>query len=338
MALSIHDSMNQFTNSDNRFLYEPCEVVLGETDGQAGKVYVDIERCSVSGIIQEVLPHYIILELSPYNGSHRFGSIDLSRVVRQITETTIKAIGKVTDLADKEVVAPDEKFVFKFESASSSAVLSYTYRPIYGTRPFDLIAYSDSLTFGSSTYNPYNIYNATKYDLLGKWEINTSILANGTITMTSTKNPVRGNCKSILYFRSFLGYIVAIPIDDIKEKYSHKYSGDLGAEQFTSNKSLAEIVGSGPGDKGVKFDKLNSSVTRKIDIKILKVGVNRAKVIRTIMGSPYIGIHRNFSDNTDDDNIEIVRLNSCSIPINSRTEELDISMSFTAISNQEMNF
>ena len=300
-----------------------------EGDINVKVIYADVTRIDTqTGIAEAIRDEYIVRDISSLGSVN----IDLSKVIRQLTDFDVMRISNPTDALNcwDAVVS---KFIYKFEFYTDQSALRHTILklPIMGGRSYENFvpavdhntpirelsqAELETTKLGGEylvNYQLKNITSVTNSDYSPTRNLS-------IVTATNDNTP----CGGVIHWKSRLGGWMSWGMDLKTETKSHSYSGNLNVGMFEST------IESGGGDPYIQVNYTGTSTGRKLSLKSLTRNKAELIALSEINGTPAVYFSNGYPKNW-----ELMKLTSASAPIKTYIQGGDFSVSLSSISQTE---
>tara|TARA_R110000782_G_scaffold97666_2_gene182666 strand:+ start:329 stop:1324 length:996 start_codon:yes stop_codon:yes gene_type:complete len=304
------------------YLYEPLKIVITESDLTATKIFVDMEAVStLDGSIVDTLLKYGEYDLNP----GRNLTFDIMKLAQQHHDAEVYKFSLVDEISGESIVS---KYKYNFNIYSDiSGVSRVSKLPILGVRKLQNFV---PLVTQSQAINEFQFYNMDVAELESRW--NTKVLqvtlksastvgntfpTISTITSTTGKLP----CGGFLIWKSTFGGWMFWGFDLRTERFSGSHVGNLPSGMF---ESTAEIG----GNPFVTADYTGISNSYTVILKSLGLTSQELLAVAGISFSPAV-----YYMEPNSQKMELMRMTSATVPLDSIANGGDFSVSLSSISN-----
>lgn len=307
------------------YLYEPLRIVLSESDVEAQKFYIDLEIRDLrdNTIVVEDLFRYGDFDINP----GKTLSIDLMKIARQHHNAGVYIYSHIDEITESTAGwnSSVSKYIYNFKIYSDINQIPIEIKkiPIIGGRTFQdfrpVVSQSQALTEAQ-------INNVS---LDGRWvgyPFLTTILGNPIsvdakptiVRTTSIKGRVP--CGGFLVWKSRFGGWMVWGFEIKTRKKSSSYINSLQSGMF---ESTAEIN----GQPYIPVDYTEKTTSYSLTLKTLSLGTAELEAVSGIEDSPAV-----YYMSGIDGNLELMRLESASVPLSNQANGGDFSVSLSSIS------
>lgn len=307
------------------YLYEPLRVVLNESDLSARKLFIDLEVIDTtdnSNIIETLL-QYGDYDINPGNSL----SIDLMKLAQQHHDANVLNFSSIDDIIGSigwQSVVSKYKYNFKIYTDITVTPVSIIKLPILGVRKFE------DFTAQVTQASPLTELDLYSIDLSNRWK-NYSYVINSlsdpsatdsipsitkSVPNTNGSNP----CGGFLIWKSRFGGWSSWGFDIKTESDKHKYESTLDVGMF---ESTLEVDGN--PYISANYTGVNMEYTKTL--KALSLPSNELLGVNGINASSAVYYMKDSSGT-----LELMRLNSATVPISSLSNGGDFSVSLKSIS------
>ena len=270
--------------------------------------------------------------------------IDIHKLLRPLVEKDIYKIGEVSDITWETIMSKNwyQWSVYEILPNGTTGGSSGSYNiPLHGGRQYKNL---EDLSRGLLPTGETKVAWLTDWDYNGikqpEW-IGQPIISSDLppyfggglnvmdlrpiVTITT---PVTGRncCGAYLIWKSQYGGWNSYGFDIYIETDSLKYEGKLGGDPLGV---VSETAGANPY---IKPNYTEVSTTSKSQLKTVGVPQAEARVLQSLNNSPAVFLKRLGSDK-----LELMRLNSTSIPLSNLTNGVTVSVSLSSIGEQMQN-
>lgn len=309
------------------YMYEPLRINLYEDNLLAVKFYIDVELSSIeTGVVVDTLIKYAEFDI---NAGHSF-SFDAMELVQQVHDANVFKIATIDDLLSSPKDAIISKYIFRFIIYTDKTETPVSVRkiPIIGGRTFR--EFVPSVTF-NQPLTEFNLFGIDERELIlsrdwgGYTFLKTSLNNPSLIPLTPNIEiidyPVVEKCNNaVIYWKSRLGGWMFWVFELVKKNNTHSYTGDLTVGMFDSTKTVG-------GQPFIPVNYTGITTGYSIELKSLSLTSQELKAVS--------GIHSTTAVYYTDDisgRLELMRLDSATVPLDNMASGGDFSVSLTNIS------
>lgn len=304
------------------YLYEPLKVVVTEPNLTATKIFVDlIATTTDTNLVVDTLEKYAEYDLNP--GTNL--TFDLMRLVQQHHDAGVYKFSQVDDIGGGSVVS---KYKYTFEIYSdTSARVAVKKLPILGVR--SLQNFVPTVT-ENQPLNEFEFYGLDVSELQSRWNMKVLQIglkyADGIGNIFPTIAPTTSTtgklpCGGFLIWKSTFGGWMFWGFDIKTQRFSKTYEGNLAVGML---ESTSEIDGS----PFVAADYTSISNSYSITLKSLGLSSLELKAVAGINFSPAV-----YYIEPNSEKMELMRMTSATVPLDSIANGGDFSVSLSNISN-----
>ncbi|AGH56783.1 structural protein [Cellulophaga phage phi19:2] len=293
---------DEIFSSDTKYCYLFEPLLISITGNRSSSFSIDLEiKRTETGAVVAVLEDYVYVETHLKSES----TIDLMKIVRQHTNSNIFNINNINDITWKTIVC-EYKYFFRIRTDGSASPIIISVLPIFGGR-----SYQDFTIQEINQQSKLKMVDVLDEDIYSLWKnvphIETILKDPTAFDSTPTINittPQLGKslCGGCLIWKSFLGGWSTWSFDIAKRSSDHSYLGSIQSDQFESVN----------GYKATMVDYSQIQTIDSIELISSKVTKKQALILNELNQSPAIYYKKN-----NDDRLELVKLTSTSIPIDS---------------------
>jgi hypothetical protein len=336
MAIEVNSRLaNPFqignTFSNYYYLNEPLEVIVVENHASVTKIYVDLEIFDLDGVqITSLLEEKYV----EYDYSQNTGGlyIDLMKVLRQYVDQNFYKIGTVSDLYSSlaDIMFTKYRYQFKFHSDSTvyddtrvaCTVVNggrrfYEFRQTPNANNFITIPENNIV----SEMEKYNV--SVRHSGIYSAKIDIAESTNDIPNFTKSDIDTRGedlptSCGNLIWKSRYGGWCTW-GFDLITKSSSIKYGGniDVGMYEFSDT-----------GKPYVPSNYTDISESYTIKLKGLHLSKNELLLLDGLNASPAI-----YYQEPNSNILELMRLNSASVPLEGMADGGDATITLSSISN-----
>lgn len=318
-------------NASYSYLHEPLEVVIAFTSATK-KITIDLETYDTKDLI---VVKNTIVKYAEYDTDNDINTltVNLMELIRQYHDSNVYMLGNTTQLVSNSsstktfwgssVSKLTYKLIIKADGEAND--VSVVKIPIIGGRGYR--DFTPSVATDLTKTNEFEILNL---DLSNRWKgyptIKTTLAdPNRTalgwenmIPTTTVINPTLGKtpCGGYVAWKSKYGGWCYWGFELKVEKNTHRYTGSIEVGMFESVDGLTAI----------ETDYTGIQTSYSITLKSLSLSKDELRAVSGIQSSPAIYLIN------DSGRMELMRLSSASVPLDSKANGGDFSVSLKSIS------
>jgi hypothetical protein len=325
MAITINTQiLGQQANNITSYcyLYEPLKIVVTEPNLTATKIFVDVEVIStLNGSVVDTLMKYAEYDLNPGKNL----TFDIMKLVQQHHDADVYKFSLVDQVNGQSIVS---KYKYNFNiSSDTSAAVTVSKLPILGVRKLQHFL---PLVTETQALNEFEFYGMDVAELESRWNMKVlraslkyAASVGNTFPTISTITSATGNlpCGGFLIWKSTFGGWMFWGFDLKTQRFSGSHVGNLSVGMFGST---AEIGGS----PFVAVDYTGISNSYTMTLKALGLTSQELLAVAGINFSPAV-----YYIEPNSQKMELMRMTSASVPLDSIANGGDFSVSLSSISN-----
>lgn len=332
MAITINtEILNQEAGSSRTYayLYEPLRTVITEDNLAATKVFIDIEvlDINISGNpVIDTLIKYAEFDLNPGVDL----TFDLTKLIQQHHDSNIYRISNVTDIINGwDKILTKNAYNFKIYSDKTLTPVEVMKVPIIGGRTFQ--QFVPTLPFATQ---PTNEFELLGLDVDFRWKDYPSIktiLKNPTLTdIKPTIQEIKDSsgkevCGGYLIWKSRFGGWMNWGFEMRTDSQKKKYLGNIEVDMFESTQGIG-------GNPFIPVDYVGIDTSYSINLKSLALTSLELEAVSGIIASPAVYYMKDTTGR-----LELMRLNSATVPQDTNTAGGDFAASLSSISITSQN-
>lgn len=324
------------------YLYEPLVINITESVFLAKKIYIDLRIGETKAEEDDQNTVETIFKYGDFDiNSGESIQVDLMQLARQYHDANTLKIGRASDIPQNwESVVSKYKYIFFIYSDATSHKTDIQKLPIIGGRNYLEFAQNPTVlptqkindidNHGLSLQNRWAHFpyvNSSLYPSASHWDAKPHISIRMPVMINGTVMP----CGGFVIWKSRLGGWNYWGFDMITKKVSHKYNGSLDVGLFESALTHPHI----------EPDYTGTSSSYSYTLKSLSLNKTELKVVSSIQHSPAIYfIDRDIDTDLTGSAIyilELMRLSSASIPVDSQANGGNVSITLNSISKSSLN-
>lgn len=320
MAITITPELTGQTISSTKtykYLFEPLRVQI--SDGGADFFYVDIETRNYTGNTTGVYSLYAAGELDASGDVE----IDLMEIARDLLIEELYKISDYSEISELTIIPFCVNYSISTDQTTTPVELNIV--PILGGRNFEQYSVNVSQ---SQPLTEFDYYGLSQSDFKYYPKVIQSLvdptIADITPTLTKTV-PTTGKdvCGGYLIWKSRFGGWMSWGFDIMTEDSNINYNEEVEMGLFKANDS---------GNPYIPTNYTSIDESYSVTLKSLGVSKDYAKALKGLSASPVCYLMREAASR-----MELMRINSASIPLSNLTEGVDITISLSSISKPSQN-
>ena len=320
------------------YLYEPLRVLIEESELSATRMYIDLQILDTSNDtnVIETLVAYGEYDINPGVGI----SVDLMKLARQYHDARVWKFAQGSDIytSDAGLDAAVSKVKFRFLIYTNVTLTQTNIEklPIIGGRAFDQFTPAVDQNSPVNEFEYYSDLNQNDY--IGKWEggfsavLNLANPNNQNARPSISQNTSGDECiEAFLIWKSRFGGWMWWGFEIEQRTNSSSYQGNLEVSMFESTEDKA-------GNPYVPVDYTSIEMSYTRIVKSLSLSQEELLAVSGIKSSPAVYyLEPNKDGNNSNLKLELMRVGSASIPLDTKANGGDFSVTLKSISQQRMN-